>query len=77
MRTIRPNLDRFKQIQGSRTLKDLAGEIGVHQSTLSRVLDAKNPSEPGPRFVGACLLALPHPFDAMFYAVDTELEVTA
>lgn len=72
MRTIRPNLACFKQIQGSQTLSALAARIGVHQSTLSRVLDPDNPAEPGPRFVGACLLALPHDFDAMFFAIDTE-----
>lgn len=69
MRTLRPNLDRFKQVQGSQTMKDFAGRIGVDQSTLSRVLTGK--SEPGPRFIASTLLSLALTFNDLYEAVDT------
>ncbi len=66
MRTIRPNLDQFKLVQGSKTLSAFAAELGVNKSTLSRVLDTTHPAEPGPRFIAAVLATVPHTFEDLF-----------
>lgn len=70
MLTLRANQARFDQYRNGRNYSVFAEELGVHQSTLTRIL--KDGVAPGPRFVAQALTALPSTFDHLFDVVEAK-----
>lgn len=64
LHTVRANTERFEELRQERFYSDLAGELGVHQSTLTRII--RNGVAPGPRFIAQALLTFPYTFDQLF-----------
>lgn len=61
-------LDQIATEQGLRTHYALAKQLGVSQSTVSRVLDGGQ--APGGQFIAATVHKLGVPFDAVFEVID-------
>lgn len=70
LHTVRANTERFEELRKDRFYSDLAGELGVHQSTLTRII--REGVAPGPRFIAQALLTFPHTFDELFSIVVDE-----
>lgn len=65
--TVRANAERFEELRAGRPFQDFSAELGVHPSTLSRIV--KEGVAPGPKFIGSSLQALPYQFDDLFQVV--------
>lgn len=73
MATLRINLEHLKETQGGRSIEDFAKEVGVHRSTMSRVLDGKTKTA-GDRLIAGMLLKFPHTFPYYFEVVGDDGE---
>jgi hypothetical protein len=69
MATLRINIDRIKEAQAARSIKDFANEVGINPSSMSRVLDGTTKT-PGPGLIAGLLTTTPHTFPYFFEVVE-------
>lgn len=70
MQTLVIDKENVARVRAGRTVKDFADDLGVAESTASRLINGK--AEPGPRIIAAFLVAYPYPFEHFFRVTDVE-----